>query len=236
MSTAVHQYSHVKRFHAQGIRHSIAFAHPTKSFGDRQEVYGDRISEIWKSLVSNRHDRRQSTIQSSHSWNRRVTRQRSLRLSSPFQDPLCSPHLGEGARKGALKIACFTLSWLEYRIQWDHHSCGRNNYNLNVATWNVRTLLDNCEQSNRRERRTALVSLELKRFKIDIAALQETRRAGTGQLTEHGGGYTFYWQGRPEGQPRMHGVGAWNARQRFYTNLPQDSRQFHRLSTSVGLH
>ena len=68
VSTAVHQYSHVKRFHAQGIRHSIAFAHPTKSFGDRQEVYRDRISEIWKSLVSNRHDRRQSTIQSSHSW------------------------------------------------------------------------------------------------------------------------------------------------------------------------
>ena len=115
--------------------------------------------------------------------------------------------MGEGARKGALKIACSTLSWLEYRIQRDHHSCGRNNYNLNVATWNVRTLLDNCEQSNRPERRTALVSLELKRFKIDIAALQETRRAGTGQLTEHGGGYTFYWQGRPEGQPRMHGVG-----------------------------
>lgn len=52
-----------------------------------------------------------------------------------------------------------------------------------------------------------MVSLELKRFQVDIAALQETRRSGTGQLSEHGGGYTFYWQGRPEGQPRIHGVG-----------------------------
>ncbi|XP_068712987.1 uncharacterized protein [Montipora foliosa] len=48
---------------------------------------------------------------------------------------------------------------------------------------------------------------KLKDNEVDIAALQETRRSGTGQLSEHGGGYTFYWQGRPEGQPRIHGVG-----------------------------
>ena len=52
-----------------------------------------------------------------------------------------------------------------------------------------------------------MVFLELKRFQVDIAALQETPKSGTGQLSDHGGGYTLYWQGRPEGQPRMHDVG-----------------------------
>ena len=31
---------------------------------------------------------------------------------------------------------------------------------------------------------------------IDIAALSETRLANEGQLTEAGGGYTFFWSGR----------------------------------------
>ena len=45
---------------------------------------------------------------------------------------------------------------------------------------------------------------ELKRYNIDIAALSETRRAGEGQLTEHGEGYTFFWKGKD--RPRIHGV------------------------------
>lgn len=78
--------------------------------------------------------------------------------------------------------------------------------NLRVATWNVRTLLDR-EGTNRPERRTALVARELSRYNIDIAALSETRLAGEGQLEERNAGYTFFWRGKPDGEPRMHGVG-----------------------------
>ena len=44
-------------------------------------------------------------------------------------------------------------------------------------------------------------------YDIDIAALSETRLSGEGSLTEIGQGYTFFWRGVPEGQPRIHGVG-----------------------------
>ena len=69
----------------------------------------------------------------------------------------------------------------------------------------MRTLLD--INPNNSERKTALVARELQRQRIDIAALQETRFAGESQLEEVGGGYTFYWKGLEEGQPRRHGVG-----------------------------
>ena len=46
---------------------------------------------------------------------------------------------------------------------------------------------------------------ELERYGIDIAALSETRFAGNGQLTEKN--YTFYWKGKDENEPIMHGVG-----------------------------
>ncbi|VDM00184.1 unnamed protein product [Schistocephalus solidus] len=45
---------------------------------------------------------------------------------------------------------------------------------LTLAAWNVRSLLDN-PRSNRPERMTALVARELARYKVDIAALRETR-------------------------------------------------------------
>ncbi|VDL95057.1 unnamed protein product [Schistocephalus solidus] len=50
--------------------------------------------------------------------------------------------------------------------------------------------------SNRPERRTALVARELARYKVDIAALSETRFSEQGQLEEVGAGYTFFWSGR----------------------------------------
>ena len=59
----------------------------------------------------------------------------------------------------------------------------------------------------RPHRRTAIIALELERFNMDIVALSETRISGEGSLTEVGGGYTFFWRGYPEGQPRQHGVG-----------------------------
>ena len=54
-------------------------------------------------------------------------------------------------------------------------------------------------------RKTAIISGELKRLNIDIAALQETRLADSGQLREHD--YTFFWRGRAADEVRIHGVG-----------------------------
>lgn len=52
------------------------------------------------------------------------------------------------------------------------------------------------EDSERPGRGTAFVAHELRQFNIDIDELQETRRAGEGQLTKKGTGYTFFWKGR----------------------------------------
>nr|VZI42320.1 unnamed protein product [Spirometra erinaceieuropaei] len=60
--------------------------------------------------------------------------------------------------------------------------------------------------SNRPERRTALVARELARYKVDIAALSETRFSEQGQLEEVGAGYTFFWSGRPRPERRDAGV------------------------------
>ncbi|VDL89415.1 unnamed protein product [Schistocephalus solidus] len=54
---------------------------------------------------------------------------------------------------------------------------------LTLAAWNVRYLLGN-PRSNRSERRTVLVTRELVRSKVDIAALSETRFSEHGQLEE----------------------------------------------------
>ena len=77
---------------------------------------------------------------------------------------------------------------------------------LTLASWNVRTLLDST-RADRPERRTALVARELARYNVDIAALSETRFADKGQLTENGGGYTFFWSGRSSEERREAGVG-----------------------------
>ena len=50
---------------------------------------------------------------------------------------------------------------------------------LNICCWNVKTLLDR-EASSRPERRTALVTRELQRLNIDIAALSETHLQSSG--------------------------------------------------------
>ncbi|BHF84988.1 hypothetical protein SprV_1002814300 [Sparganum proliferum] len=76
---------------------------------------------------------------------------------------------------------------------------------LTLAAWNVRSLLDN-PRSKRPERRTALVARELARYKVDIAALSETRFSEQGQLEEVGVGYTFFWSGRPRTERRDAGV------------------------------
>ena len=61
--------------------------------------------------------------------------------------------------------------------------------------------------ANRPERRTALIASELDRYKVQIAALSETRLAEEGQLTEQSAGYTFLWIGRGQDERREAGVG-----------------------------
>ena len=68
----------------------------------------------------------------------------------------------------------------------------------------MRTLQDN---DSSLERKTALVCLELEKYKIDIAALSETRLAGISRLTEVKGGYDLFWSGKDETEPRHSGVG-----------------------------
>ena len=78
-----------------------------------------------------------------------------------------------------------------------------------MAAWNIRTLLDpsTSNSCDRPPRRTALVASELSRYKIDIAALSETRLPDEDSLTEVGAGYTFFWRGLPKDDQRIHGVG-----------------------------
>ncbi|VDL96990.1 unnamed protein product [Schistocephalus solidus] len=54
-------------------------------------------------------------------------------------------------------------------------------------------------RSSRPERRTA-------RYKVNIAALSETRFSEQGQLEEVGAGYTFFWSGWPKADRRDAGV------------------------------
>ena len=73
-----------------------------------------------------------------------------------------------------------------------------------IAEWNVRTLLDR-STSDRPERQTALVAKELSRYRVDIAALSETRLACYDSLVDCG--YTFFWSGKTEQERRESGVG-----------------------------
>ncbi|VDL98251.1 unnamed protein product [Schistocephalus solidus] len=50
------------------------------------------------------------------------------------------------------------------------------------------------------------VARELARYKVDIAALSETRFSEQGQLEEVGASYTFFWSGRPKAERRDAGV------------------------------
>ena len=48
-------------------------------------------------------------------------------------------------------------------------------------------------------RQTVVISRELDRLNVDIAALQETHLAGSGSLKEKD--YTFFWHGKAEDEP-----------------------------------
>ena len=61
---------------------------------------------------------------------------------------------------------------------------------------NVQTLLDG---DNHPERRTALIAKELARYSVDVAALQETRLEGQGQLKESFQAHVFLVWEKPVG-------------------------------------
>ena len=75
---------------------------------------------------------------------------------------------------------------------------------MTIVLWNVRILLDR-ETTNRSERRTALVAMELAKYNIDIAVLSETRFHMSGSLNNLE--FTFYWTGKLNGKRRQAGVG-----------------------------
>ena len=77
---------------------------------------------------------------------------------------------------------------------------------LLAVALNVHTLLDR-DSTARPERRTALITKELARYRIDIAALRETRLADEGILKDDGDGCTFFWCGKSEAEDRLSGVG-----------------------------
>ena len=77
---------------------------------------------------------------------------------------------------------------------------------VTIGAWNVRPVMDS-SGSDRPKRRTALVGKELDRYKVEIAALSETRHAEEGLLKEIGAGYTFFWGGRKKEERREAGVG-----------------------------
>ena len=90
---------------------------------------------------------------------------------------------------------------------------------LKLVTWNIRTLLDTEDNSDRPHRRTALIAAELRCDNIYIAALSETRFLDEGSLKEEGEGYTFFWKGYPPGGQHRHGVGL--AIRAFYPASPK---------------
>ena len=77
---------------------------------------------------------------------------------------------------------------------------------LTLGAWNVHTLIDRAG-TDRPEKRSALIARELERYKVQIAALSETRLANEGQLSEAHAGYTFFWIGREQDKRREAGVG-----------------------------
>ncbi|XP_049858189.1 craniofacial development protein 2-like [Schistocerca gregaria] len=54
-------------------------------------------------------------------------------------------------------------------------------------------------------RKTAVIDREVHRLNGDIAGLQETRLPDAGSVREDN--YTFFWQGKSQDEPRLHGVG-----------------------------
>jgi len=152
------------------------------------------MTQVWWSLAAENTGRHQ------HSYPAQATKQ-------PFSGTALLSSNEEGERKGSLNNAR-SVSLLSRYLD-----SGRNQQKLQLASWNVWTLLDNGELQ---ERRTAIIAQELSWYNIDIAALHEMRPAGECQLEEVGAGYKFFCMGHLEGQARQAGIG-------FYSRVPRTS-------------
>ncbi len=88
--------------------------------------------------------------------------------------------------KGAGHVVCGGA-----KVSSAGRGCSRFNLRrpLRVGAWNVLSLRD--------DDRLPLLSSELSRLDISIAALSEVRRPGSGEISE--GDFTFYWSGRSDG-------------------------------------
>ena len=60
---------------------------------------------------------------------------------------------------------------------------------LRVGAWNVLSLSE--------DNRLLHLSGEVRRLGVEVAALSQTRRPGTGEISS--GGYTYYWSGSANG-------------------------------------
>ncbi len=95
-------------------------------------------------------------------------------------------------------LCMYMYVWMDVRVySWAAHRCrqgislrGRKYKSklLILDTWNLCTLLDEQNGTDRPRRRTALVASKLNKYNIDIAALSETRLAGEDSLIEVGQG------------------------------------------------
>ena len=91
----------------------------------------------------------------------------------------CRPPLSGAVLVGAAEVAC---------TRSDHPRLNLRRA-FRVGAWNIRSL--------RQDERLPLLSRELKRLGVEVAALSEVRRPGSGTISV--GGYTYYWSGRSDG-------------------------------------
>ena len=66
--------------------------------------------------------------------------------------------------------------------------------NLNLVTWNIKTVQEK-PNTNKPERKSAIVSKELEKYTTDVVAFSEKRFAEDGRIKEETG-YTFYSSGK----------------------------------------
>lgn len=164
----------------------------------------------------------------------------------PYLGWHCFPRsAGEGARKGALNkcssqptkrvaTAAASASQIRGRRYKNIKNIKSTPALMTFGAWNVRTLLDR-EANICPERKTAIVARELHRYNIDVAALSETHLPDEGELTEHVGGYTFYWKGLAANEPRRSGV-AFAVKNKLVKHLEEYPVHISDRITTLRLH
>lgn len=139
----------------------------------------------------------------------------SPKISRPsFSVGLRDPGEGGSQEKvaragGAKKARSLNNSYPKYKYK--NNLTKNKNKNkltpLNIASWNIKTLLDSSQEEYITiPRRSAIIARELKHYRIDIVALQETHLKGTGQMEEKCSGYTYMWSGCEDDQPNYYRV------------------------------